>query len=112
MYGLNKYMIDITIETLAGTKFSLKVSKLETVQSIKLKIQRHEGIPVSHQHLVWQSNELDDQCTLNDYNIQNGATIKMVLALRGESINTRRSNRLKIKIYTPQKKRMWMFIFV
>jgi hypothetical protein len=84
-------MIDITIETLAGTKFSLKVSKLETIQSIKLKIQRHEGIPISHQHLVWQSSELEDECSLNDYNIQNGATIKMVLALRGGPINTRRS---------------------
>lgn len=91
MYGSNKYMIDINIETLAGTTFSLKVSKLESVQSIKAKIQRHEGIPISHQHLVWQSNELDDKCSLNDYNVPNGATIRMVLTLRGGPINTRRS---------------------
>jgi AN1-type zinc finger and ubiquitin domain-containing protein 1 len=90
MYGLNKYMIDINIETLAGTTFSLKVSPLETVQSVKAKIQRHEGIPISHQHLVWQSSELDDKFCLNDYHIPNGATIRMVLALRGGPINTRR----------------------
>ncbi len=90
MYGLNKYMIDINIETLAGTTFTLKVSPLETVQSVKAKIQRHEGIPISHQHLVWQSSELDDKYCLNDYHIPNGATIRMVLALRGGPINTRR----------------------
>lgn len=92
MHGLNKYMIDINIETLAGTTFSLKVSKLESVQSIKARIQRHEGIPISHQHLIWQSSELDDKCSLQDYDVPNGATIRMVLALRGGPINTRRCN--------------------
>jgi AN1-type zinc finger and ubiquitin domain-containing protein 1 len=91
MYGLNKYMIDINIETLAGTTFSLKVSPLEAVQSVKAKIQRLEGIPISHQHLIWKSNELEDNSCLNDYNVPNGATIKLVLALRGGPINTRRS---------------------
>lgn len=91
MYGLNKYMIDINIETLSGTQFSLKVSPLEPVHSVKAKIQRLEGIPISHQHLVWKTTELEDNCCLNDYNIPNGATIKMVLALRGGPINTRRS---------------------
>lgn len=90
MYGLNKYMIDINIETLAGTSFSLKVSPLETVQSVKAKIQRHEGIPISQQQLVWQSSELDDKHSLNDYHIPNGATIRLVLTLRGGPINTRR----------------------
>ena len=91
-HGLNQYLIDINIETLAGTSFALKVSLLESIQSLKAKIQRHEGIPISHQHLVWHSVELQDQSCLNDYNIPNGATIRMVLALRGGPINTRRSN--------------------
>ena len=84
-------MIDINIETLSGTTFSLKVSPHESVQSVKAKIQRHEGIPISHQHLIWQSSELDDKCSLHDYNIPNGATIRMVIAIRGGPINTRRS---------------------
>lgn len=90
-------MIDINIETLSGTQFSLKVSPLEPVHSVKAKIQRLEGIPISHQHLVWKTTELEDNCCLNDYNIPNGATIKMVLALRGGPINTRRSKLIKIK---------------
>jgi AN1-type zinc finger and ubiquitin domain-containing protein 1 len=91
MHGLNKYLIDLNIETLAGTTFTIKASLLESIQSLKTKIQRHEGVPISHQHLVWQSIELEDNCCLNDYNIPNGATIRMVLALRGGPINTRRS---------------------
>jgi AN1-type zinc finger and ubiquitin domain-containing protein 1 len=91
MLGYNKNMININIETLVGTTFSLKVSPWESIQSVKAKIQRHEGIPISHQHLVWQSTELDDSCCLSDYSITNGSTLKMVLALRGGPINTKRS---------------------
>ena len=90
MNGVNQKIIEINIETLAGTTFSLKCSVTETIQSIKAKIQRLEGIPISHQHLVWQSKELDDGDSLMDYNICDGSTLKMVLALRGGPINTRR----------------------
>lgn len=51
----------------------------------------HSGIPISHQHLIWQSTELEDEFCLHDYNIHSGATLKLVLAVRGGPINTRRS---------------------
>lgn len=49
------------------------------------------GIPVSQQHLIWQSVELEDDYNLDDYKIHDGATLKLVLAMRGGPINTRRS---------------------
>ena len=49
------------------------------------------GIPISHQHLIWQSVELEDDFCLHDYSIHSGATLKLVLAMRGGPINTRRS---------------------
>jgi hypothetical protein len=49
------------------------------------------GIPVTQQHLIWESTELADDCSLCDYNIQNHSTLKLVLTLRGGPINTRRS---------------------
>jgi hypothetical protein len=49
------------------------------------------GIPISHQHLIWQSVELEDEYCLHDYQIHSGATLKLVLAMRGGPINTRRS---------------------
>ncbi|CAF0787540.1 unnamed protein product [Rotaria sordida] len=83
-------LIPINIETLAGTSFELLVSPYEQIQSIKRKIERREGIPIPHQHLIWKTNELDDESCLNDYNIDAGTTIKLVLAMRGGPVNTKR----------------------
>jgi len=82
--------IPINIETLAGTSFELLVSPYEQILSIKRKIERREGIPTSHQHLIWKSTELDDESCLNDYNIESGTTIKLILAMRGGPVNTKR----------------------
>ncbi|NXW42212.1 ZFAN4 protein, partial [Nyctiprogne leucopyga] len=82
--------MELFVETLTGTCFELRVSPFETVISVKAKIQRLEGIPVSQQHLIWNNTELKDEYCLNDYNISEGCTLKLVLAMRGGPINTRR----------------------
>ncbi|KAM6066842.1 AN1-type zinc finger protein 4 isoform 2-T3 [Chlamydotis macqueenii] len=82
--------MELFIETLTGTCFELRVSPFETVISVKAKIQRLEGIPVSQQHLLWKNTELKDDYCLNDYNISEGCTLKLVLAMRGGPLNTRR----------------------
>ncbi|XP_028845350.1 AN1-type zinc finger protein 4 [Denticeps clupeoides] len=82
--------IELFIETLTGTCFELPVSPFETVISVKAKIQRLEGIPIAQQHLIWNNVELEDECCLHDYNITEGCTLKLVLAMRGGPINTRR----------------------
>jgi len=48
------------------------------------------GIPASQQHLVWQSNELVDEKSLKDCHLHSGATLRLVLNMRGGPINTRR----------------------
>ena len=83
-------LIPIQIETLAGTSFELLVSPHEQIQYIKRKIERREGIPISHQHLIWKTTELEDESCLNDYQIESGTTLKLVLAMRGGPVNTRR----------------------
>ncbi|GAB6028259.1 hypothetical protein CHUAL_014086 [Chamberlinius hualienensis] len=83
-------MIELLIETLTGSKLLLKVSPIDTIISVKSKIQRMEGIPVSQQHLVFRSQELADDSTLEDNKITEGATLKLVIAMRGGPINTRR----------------------
>nr|KAI8731328.1 AN1-type zinc finger protein 4-like [Biomphalaria glabrata] len=82
--------MELYIQTLTGTAFELRVSPFETIMSVKAKIQRLEGIPISHQHLIWHSVELEDDYCLQDYNIYSGATLKLVLAMKGGPINTRR----------------------
>ncbi|XP_056903150.1 AN1-type zinc finger protein 4 isoform X2 [Takifugu flavidus] len=82
--------MELFIETLTGTCFELRVLPFEAVISVKAKIQRLEGIPVAQQHLIWNNLELDDEHCLHDYGIAEGCTLKLVLALRGGPINTRR----------------------
>ncbi|XP_053307280.1 AN1-type zinc finger protein 4 [Spea bombifrons] len=104
--------MELFIETLTGTCFELQVSPFETVVSVKAKIQRLEGIPVSQQHLIWKSVELEDKCSLNEYNISEGCTLKLVLAMRGGPINTRRvpledSIREMSEHMDPLREEMW-----
>ncbi|XP_073649444.1 AN1-type zinc finger protein 4 isoform X4 [Tursiops truncatus] len=82
--------MELFIETLTGTCFELRVSRFEAVISVKAKIRRLEGIPICQQHLIWNNMELEDDYCLNDYNISEGCTLKLVLAMRGGPINTRR----------------------
>ncbi|KAM3862569.1 AN1-type zinc finger protein 4 [Diretmus argenteus] len=82
--------MELFIETLTGTCFELHVSPFEAIISVKAKIQRLEGIPVAQQHLIWNNMELDDEYCLHDYGIAEGCTLKLVLAMRGGPINTRR----------------------
>nr|XP_055025458.1 AN1-type zinc finger protein 4 isoform X2 [Misgurnus anguillicaudatus] len=82
--------MELFIETLTGTCFQLRVSPFEQVISVKVKIQRREGIPVSQLHLIWNGMELEDEYSLRDYNITEGCTLKLVLAMRGGPVNTRR----------------------
>lgn len=82
--------MEIFVETLTGTVFELRVSPFETIMSVKAKIQRIEGIPTVQQHLIYQTAELEDDYCLHDYNVNDGATLKLVLAMRGGPINTRR----------------------
>ncbi|XP_026165045.1 AN1-type zinc finger protein 4 isoform X2 [Mastacembelus armatus] len=82
--------MELFIETLTGTCFELRVLPFEAVISVKAKIQRLEGIPVAQQHLIWNNLELDDEHCLHDYGIAEGSTLKLVLAMRGGPINTRR----------------------
>ncbi|XP_054456199.1 AN1-type zinc finger protein 4 [Anoplopoma fimbria] len=82
--------MELFIETLTGTCFELRVLPYEAVISVKAKIQRLEGIPVAQQHLIWNNLELDDEHCLHDYGIAEGCTLKLVLAMRGGPINTRR----------------------
>ncbi|XP_072141888.1 uncharacterized protein [Dermacentor andersoni] len=84
-------VIEVFIETLHGTAFELLVSPADTVVSIKSRISRLEGIPVSQQHLIWQCQELPDDSSLHECNITDGATIKLVLGMRGGPINTRKA---------------------
>ncbi|RDD47411.1 AN1-type zinc finger protein 4 [Trichoplax sp. H2] len=82
--------MELYVETLTGIAFELRVSPYETIIDVKAKIQKFEGIPISQQHLLWKSIELEDDYCLIDYRITNGSTLQLVLSMRCGPINTKR----------------------
>lgn len=65
-----------------GRTIELEAESYETIAGIKGKVQGSEGIPPYQQELVYSGKELNNTKTLLYYNIQNGATIHLILRLR------------------------------
>ena len=53
----------------------------DTIAVIKIRIQEQAGIPTNQQILIFAQLDLQDEYSLADYNIQNGATIFQLLRL-------------------------------
>ena len=89
-YNENSDHLYLFIETLTGTSFEMRVSPFETILSIKAKLQQLEGIPVTQQHLLFNNTELANTLSLYECQVPDGATLKLVLSMRGGPINTRK----------------------
>jgi ubiquitin-like protein Nedd8 len=77
--------IQIYIKTLTGRKQALNFEPENQVVAVKQSLQEKEGIQVDQIKLIYSGKQLADDKTLESYNIAAGATIHMVLQLRGGS---------------------------
>ena len=76
----------IFIKTLTGRKQAMNFEPENQVLAVKQALQEKEGIQVDQIRLIHSGKQLADDRTLESYNIGAGATIHMVLQLRGGSL--------------------------
>lgn len=59
-------------------KFSINVEPKDTINEVKLKIQREEGIPYNKQRLYFNGRRLNDHLTVASYKIKKESIMHLV----------------------------------
>lgn len=73
----------VVVRTLSGKSIPIKTEGSDTVGLLKCKILEKEGILPEQQRLIFTGKSMNDEWTLNDYNVTKEATIYLVLRLPG-----------------------------
>ena len=72
----------IFVKRSTGKTYEIVVKPTDTIYGIKSWIQQNEGIPIARQRLIHAGKTLEDDRTLNNYNIKYGAELHLILRVQ------------------------------
>eukprot|EP01043_Picozoa_sp_COSAG02_P008654 COSAG02_NODE_281_length_25776_cov_37.797998_12_plen_1099_part_00 len=78
----------IFLKILTDKTITLEIEGSDSVHALKVKVQSHEGIPIEQQRLIFAGKILEDDRSVNEYNIQRESTMHMVLRLADEKMHS------------------------
>ena len=82
--------MEIIVEPISGEPFIITVNRYLTIFSLKLKLQRILGLPISQMILVHNHQELGDDNTLCEYGIITGSRIQLLVSMKGGPVHAKR----------------------
>ncbi|GLJ51517.1 hypothetical protein SUGI_1095030 [Cryptomeria japonica] len=75
--------LSIKVKTLTGKEVEIDIEPTDTIERIKELVEQREGIPPLQQKLIYGGKQLNDEKTVEDYGLEGGSVLPLVLALRG-----------------------------
>lgn len=75
--------MQVNVKTLTGRDIPVDIEPAERIIRIKEMMEEKEGIPPAQQRLIYNGLQLSDDATVESMGIQAGASLHLVLTLRG-----------------------------
>lgn len=75
--------MQVKVKTLTGRDIPVDIEAADKVVRIKEMMEEKEGIPPAQQRLIFNGSQLNDDATVAELGIQPGASLHLVLTLRG-----------------------------
>ncbi|KAB2601036.1 polyubiquitin-like [Pyrus ussuriensis x Pyrus communis] len=98
--------MDVIFELQRGRSFTIEVGYFDTVLEIKEKVQKYQGIPISHQTLIFNGRVLDDERNVEYCDIYNNSRVQLLIASEFDkpANNSNCNNNVKaMEEYCPKK---------
>ena len=73
--------MQIFVQTLSGKTVTLEIDGSDTIESTKRKIEDKDGLPTYYQSLVYGGREMQNEKTLQDYQVGKASTLRMYLRI-------------------------------
>lgn len=73
----------VKVKLLTGTQTEIDIDSTDTIARIKERVEEKDGIDPRQQRLIFGGKQLADDKRADEYNIEGGSVLHLVIALRG-----------------------------